>query len=120
MVLFALVCATARFVGAGAALPEDVGLPFDAGWVLVTVVEGGYLLASLFPGSCEPGAASLVDAVRPRTDDVGLCFETTVVLEELVTVDLLRVWNLTGSRLGEALRVLSVLDGSTEASAGIS
>jgi hypothetical protein len=76
----------------------------------VRVVDGGYLDVSRFGGSDAP----LLEAVvvlfaddRARMVEVGrVLTEGAVVFASLlVTVDLLRLWKLTGRRLGEAFLV---------------
>lgn len=71
------------------------------------MVDGGYLEVSRFGGSDAPlleVVVALFAEDRARIVEVGraLTEDAVVFASLLVTVDLLRLWKLTGRRLGEA------------------
>jgi hypothetical protein len=111
-VLLARVCATVRFICAGA-LPAEVGL-LDTDTALVVVVDGGYREDSFLAGSCAGAADNLVvfvEAERCSEADLCIVVEGTLAvrgtagllaLGQWTAVEAVRCSGLTGSLLGEA------------------
>lgn len=105
VMLLARPCETTLFVCVGWPSAE-VGL--TAGRGLVAVVDGGYLVDSLFGGSCVAvftGCLTDVDLVRP----VDPLLNVLVVVVVLLAVVALLVRGLMGRRLGEPCRSASVV-----------